>query len=291
MSRASSDLHPDPGLRRDDPADRCRTWRWSSPSSSCCVSSQPLLALIALAPLPLVNVLAQRFSRRIHPAVLAVQAEQAELATVVEEIGQRRARRQGLRRRGACRPPSCASRPTTSAACRSRRARIRSTFLPALDLLPNLGLIAVLGIGGHRVINGDDDLGQMVEFLQYIALLIFPLRNLGMTVAFGQRAAAALSASTRCCAPSRRSPIRPSPTCCPTRRRVGAVRFRDVRFGYHPAVAGARRLRPRHRRRRVGGARRAPRAAASPPSPACSPGSTTSTRAASSSTAWSCRPR
>ena len=45
----------------------------------------PLLALLALAPLPLVNVLAQRFSRRIHPAVLGVQAEPAELATVVEE--------------------------------------------------------------------------------------------------------------------------------------------------------------------------------------------------------------
>ena len=49
------------------------------------LTSQPLLAVIALAPLPFVYVLAQRFSRRIHPAVLAVQAEQAELATVVEE--------------------------------------------------------------------------------------------------------------------------------------------------------------------------------------------------------------
>ena len=43
-------------------------------------------------------------------------------------------------------------------------ARIRSTFLPALDLLPNLGLIAVLGIGGHRVIDGDMTYGQLVEF-------------------------------------------------------------------------------------------------------------------------------
>ncbi len=48
-------------------------------------TSQPLLALIALAPLPMVNLLPQRFSRSIHPAVLAVQAEQAQLATVVEE--------------------------------------------------------------------------------------------------------------------------------------------------------------------------------------------------------------
>ncbi|NDH76935.1 MAG: ABC transporter ATP-binding protein, partial [Actinobacteria bacterium] len=47
------------------------------------ITSQPMLAIVALAPLPLVNVLANRFSRRIHPAVLAVQAEQAQLATVV----------------------------------------------------------------------------------------------------------------------------------------------------------------------------------------------------------------
>ena len=43
------------------------------------------LALIALAPLPFVNIAGRRFSQSIHSAVLAVQAEQAELATVVEE--------------------------------------------------------------------------------------------------------------------------------------------------------------------------------------------------------------
>lgn len=49
------------------------------------LSSQPMLAVIALAPLPFVNLAARRFSNSIHPAILAVQAEQAELANVVEE--------------------------------------------------------------------------------------------------------------------------------------------------------------------------------------------------------------
>ncbi|HRD14591.1 MAG TPA: phosphatase PAP2 family protein [Mycobacterium sp.] len=53
-------------------------------------------------------------------------------------------------------------------------------------------MIAVLGIGGHRVLSGDMSTGQMLEFMQYIVLLVAPLRSLGMTVAFGQRAAAAL---------------------------------------------------------------------------------------------------
>ena len=36
-------------------------------------------------------------------------------------------------------------------------ARIRGRFLPALELLPNLGLIAVLGYGGHQVLNGQPE--------------------------------------------------------------------------------------------------------------------------------------
>ena len=42
------------------------------------------LALIALAPLPFVNIAGRRFSQSIHGAVLQVQMEQAELASVVE---------------------------------------------------------------------------------------------------------------------------------------------------------------------------------------------------------------
>ncbi len=198
------------------------------------VSSQPLLALIALAPLPLVNVLAQRFSRRIHPAVLAVQAEQAELATVVEETVSGVRVIKGF---GAEEVQAAKLRVEADDIRREslEAARVRSTFLPALDLLPNLGLIAVLGIGGHRVIDGTMTYGQMVEFLQYIGLLIFPLRNLGMTVAFGQRAAAALMRVDEVLRTEPQVADPPKPHLLPDSPPVGAVRFRDVRFGYRPS--------------------------------------------------------
>jgi ATP-binding cassette, subfamily B, bacterial len=48
-------------------------------------TTDPLLAACALAPLPLVNLTARRFSGAIHPAVRLVQNEQAQLASVVEE--------------------------------------------------------------------------------------------------------------------------------------------------------------------------------------------------------------
>ena len=45
----------------------------------------PVLTLLALGSLPFMNVLATRFSRRLHPSVMGIQQESAELAAVVEE--------------------------------------------------------------------------------------------------------------------------------------------------------------------------------------------------------------
>lgn len=192
---------------------------------------QPMLALVALAPLPFLNVLATRFSRRIHPAVLAVQQEQAQLATVVEESVS------GVRViKGFGAHDVTAKRLRTEAddirTVSLQAAKVRSAFLPALDLLPNLGLLAVLALGGHRVLNGDMSEGQMLEFMQYIGLLIFPLRNLGMTVAFGQRAAAALLRVNEVLSTVPAVADATQPQALPAGDAVGAVSFDHVSFGY-----------------------------------------------------------
>ena len=155
------------------------------------ISSQPVLALVALSPLPVVTILASRFSRDIHPVVLEVQQEQAQLATVVEEsvAGVRVIKGFGAEKVQADKLLQEADDIWNVSLI---AAKIRSRFLPALDLLPSLGLIAVLGIGGHRVINGQMSVGDLVKFNAYITMLIWPLRNLAMTVALGQRASVAL---------------------------------------------------------------------------------------------------
>jgi ABC-type multidrug transport system fused ATPase/permease subunit len=154
------------------------------------LSSQPMLAIIALAPLPFVNLAARRFSNSIHPAILAVQAEQAELANVVEESvsGVRVVKGFGAE---ATQMRKLEKEANDIRGVSLGAAKIRSKFLPGIDLVPSIGLIAVLGIGGHRVINGQMSVGDLVAFNTYLTMLIWPLRNIGMTVAFGQRAAAA----------------------------------------------------------------------------------------------------
>lgn len=204
------------------------------------LTSQPMLALIALAPLPLVNLLAQRFSRTIHPAVLAVQAEQAQLATVVEETVSGVRVIKGFGAEGV-QAEKLRVEAEDIRTVSLQAARVRSAFLPALDLIPNLGLIAVLGIGGHRVLNGEMTYGQMLEFMQYIAMVVAPLRSLGMTVAFGQRAAAALIRATEVLRTIPAVADPPHPRALPATMPRGAVAFTDVSFGYdaaQPVLAG-----------------------------------------------------
>lgn len=200
--------------------------------------SDPFLAVIALAPLPLINVAARQFSLRIHPAVMAVQQEQAQLAGVVEEtvsgvrvvkgFGAEDVQAQKLEREA-----NDIQKVSMDA------ARIRSAFLPAIDLLPSIGLVAVLGIGGHRVMNGDMSLGGLVAFNTYLTLLIWPLRTIGMTVALAQRASTALTRVNEVLTESSLITNPLSPRELPDRggsSQVGSVDFEHVTFSYDVSV-------------------------------------------------------
>ena len=196
--------------------------------------TDPVLTVLALGSLPFLNVLATRFSRRLHPAVMGIQQESAELAAVVEETVA------GVRVvKGFGAEPVQAARLRTEAddvyGRSMEAANVRATFLPALELLPNLGLIMVLGYGGHQVLNENLSLGDLVMFNVYVLMLIWPLRMLGMIIAQGQRSAAA---AERVQEILDTAPVivdspagHPLPPAGPQGGR-GAVRFEGVRFSY-----------------------------------------------------------
>ncbi|MCU1392402.1 MAG: putative transporter permease/ATP-binding protein [Ilumatobacteraceae bacterium] len=196
------------------------------------VASDPLLALLALAPLPFVNISARRFSGKIHPAVMAVQNRQAALATVVEETVS------GVRVVKGFGAEGVQSAKLSEEADRIRvvsleAARIRSRFLPAIDLLPSIGLILVLAVGGHRVLRGQMTIGQLIEFNASVLLLIWPMRNIGMTLATGQRAAVALQRVQAVLSTDAEVADPPHPVELPAgRAALGALELRDITFGY-----------------------------------------------------------
>ncbi|MGK2929359.1 MAG: ABC transporter ATP-binding protein, partial [Acidimicrobiales bacterium] len=154
------------------------------------IALDPWLAACALGALPLINVAAKRFGNRLFPFVMGVQRESAELAAVVEEsvAGVRVVK--GFGAESVARDRLRVEADDVYGESMGA-ARTRAVFLPALELLPNIGLIAVLFVGGHRVIEGSLTLGSLVAFNFYVVLLIFPLRMLGLVIASAQRASAA----------------------------------------------------------------------------------------------------
>jgi ATP-binding cassette subfamily B protein len=189
----------------------------------------PMLTLLALGSLPFLNVLATRFSRTLFPSVMGIQRESAELAAVVEEsvAGVRVIKGLGAERVQAGRLNAEAEDVYDESMA---AARTRSRFQPAMELLPNLGLIAVLGYGGHQVLNGEMSIGTLVMFNVYVGMLIWPLRMLGMIVAQSQRAA--VSAERVDDVLSTEPEVDDPPHPEPLPAGGGEVTFEGVRFGY-----------------------------------------------------------
>lgn len=202
------------------------------------VAIDPVLTLLALGSLPLVNVLAKKFATELHPTMMAVQQESAELSAVVEETVA------GIRVvKGFAAEDTQAARLSKEADdvydASMAGARIRSTYWPALELLPNVGLIMVLGYGGHQVMNGDMALGSLVAFNAYVVLLVWPLRMLGWIVAMSQRAAASAQRVHEVLATEPEVVSPAQPVALPATG--GDVRFDDVHFGYHTGAAAVLR--------------------------------------------------
>ncbi len=197
--------------------------------------TDPVLAIVAMAPLPFVNLSARRFSNRIHPISIAVQAEQAQLANVVEESvsGVRVIKGFGAEQVQFDKLSKEADDIYKES---MKAAKIRSNFMPAIDVLPALGAVGVLGVGGHRVLSGQLSIGDLVAFNVYLTLLVWPLRNVGMIIALGQRAASALvrihevlSTESEITDPAVARDL-PSQNG----KQLGAVKFDRVQFGYDP---------------------------------------------------------
>ncbi len=165
------------------------------------VLSSPVLALLALGALPLLNVMATRFSRRLAPVGLEQQEKLGDLSAVVEEsvAGIRAVKGFGAEQLEVDRLDTEANAVLERSLV---AARLRAGFLPALDFLPALSLAAILWYGGHQVLDGNLEVGDLVAFNLYIVMLILPLRLTGQLIAQAAHARPVpRDASTRCCRP------------------------------------------------------------------------------------------
>jgi ATP-binding cassette subfamily B protein len=147
------------------------------------------LALVAMAISPVLIAIAYRYSHVSHPLLRDVQQKMADVATVAEEnivgvhvvksFAQEDAEQEKFERR---------SEQVFSLSVRANRQR--AFYIPLLSFLPLVSQAAILLIGGHMVANGTLSIASFVRFNLYLAMLVMPLRALGMWIGQAQRATA-----------------------------------------------------------------------------------------------------
>src|SRR5881398_1337484 len=189
------------------------------------------LALVVLAVTPFIVALAYRYSHVAHPTLRDVQQKLADVATVSEEniVGVHVVK-------------AFAQEPAEEEKFRGRNEalfaqtihanRQRATYVPLLSFLPLLAQAAVLLVGARMVADGSLSVGSFVAFNFFLAMLVMPLRSLGMWVGQAQRATASGERIFQVL--DEPEDVADGPGAIELPDGDGAIRFEDVSFSYLP---------------------------------------------------------
>jgi ATP-binding cassette, subfamily B, bacterial len=189
----------------------------------------PVLGLVASLTVPALALSANRYAGKVIDLSFSIQERLADLTKVVEEsvAGIEVVKAYGQQRRAelSLKEAAAGIYDNTIAV-----ARQRAVYAPLFELIPSAGTIAVLWLGGIRVIDGSLSPGEFVAFTQYLAMLVLPLMITGWFFANLPRAAASGARIVELLteAPEIDDPDRP--VRLPDG--AGEVQFSDVRFGY-----------------------------------------------------------
>jgi ABC-type multidrug transport system fused ATPase/permease subunit len=196
---------------------------------------EPELALIALAPAPLIVYTALRYARVSRPALQEVQQRLAELTAEAEEnvsgvrIVKAFAREEHQLRRFRRAVERLFDQSVYA-------TRLQALFSPLIGLLPQIGVALVLLVGGRQVIAGNLSLGAFTAFYTYMVMLAAPLRMLGMALGMAQRA---IASGNRLFEILDREPrIESPPGAAPLPPGDGRVELRGVSLRYDPGGDG-----------------------------------------------------
>jgi ABC-type multidrug transport system fused ATPase/permease subunit len=197
----------------------------------------PVLTLVGLVLFPAMSLLNRYYTRRVErPAeqvqqrvgtVSAIAHESFEGVMVVKTLGREPAEVQRVN--------------DASESLRDARVEVgalRATFEPMLDSLPNLGIIAVLAVGGWRVSTGAVTPGELVQVMSLFTLLAFPMRVVGFLLEEMPRSVVALDRIDGVLAVSA-EPVPAQPASLP-RAALGVV-AENVEYGHRdgrPVLSG-----------------------------------------------------
>ena len=110
--------------------------------------------------------------------------------------------------------------------------QLLNAFFPLVLLVMNLGVVAIIYLGGLRVYTGSTSVGTIMAFTNYVFATMFPVMMLGMMA--GQISAASASSARIMEVLDTEPSIKQGPNVQPPSTIRGEVRFEDVEFSYQP---------------------------------------------------------
>lgn len=189
----------------------------------------PVLGLTAALMVPALLLTSGRFASKVVGFSFDLQQRLSELSHVVEETvsgievvksyGQEAQQQERLD-----------GKAETIYDAAMGMAKQRAIYRPLFEIIPALGTVAVLALGGVRVIDGVMTFGEFVAFTQYLAVMVLPLLITGWFFAQLPRSAAAatridllMAAAPEIAEPEHPQRLDPGP---------GEIRLTGVSFGY-----------------------------------------------------------
>lgn len=194
-------------------------------------ATQPALALLTLALAPVAAVAYAVFFVFARPFYARGQQLLADVGTVLQEnlaavrVVRALAAQDEQRRRFEKR----------SAAYRDlnlRLGRLSAFLLPLLALIANLGTLALLWLGGQRIMTGQMTVGELLAFTNYLLLALGPLFMVSTLILAIARAAAGAQRIFEVL--DTPLAVQDAPDAVPLPPLRGEVRFEQVWFRYFP---------------------------------------------------------
>ncbi|MCK9280635.1 MAG: ABC transporter ATP-binding protein/permease [Melioribacteraceae bacterium] len=192
----------------------------------------PTLTAYTLIPLPFISILVYILSKKIHKKYNAIQEKFSEITTVAQEnFSGIRVVKSYVREENEIEKWKSSSREYFEK--NLEKVKLQAMFQPVLYLTAGLSTIIVVWIGGGMAIEGTITLGEILAFVVYLGLLIWPMIAFGWVANMVQQASASMKRIQKIL--NEKYEISDSESTDKSITKIiGDIEFKNVSFRYKP---------------------------------------------------------
>ncbi len=187
------------------------------------------LTIYALIPLPVLSYFVYKLSKKIHTKFTRIQEKFSELTTKAQEsFSGIRVIKSYVRENDELKQFTKLSNDYLHR--NMDQVKIQALFIPILFMISGISIIIIIWLGGSMVIDGKLTLGEIVAFVAYLSLLIWPVIAFGWVTNLIQQASASMKRLLKIFGEI--DDVKDAENHIYTEEIKGEIEFRNVSFKY-----------------------------------------------------------